>query len=225
MRAAGSSTCSCRARTPVWRAGRRAPCRVQPAVLACVARRRHPAAGWRRRVHGRPVRPARSPLSHFPPRSAGGRTTAALAPEREARVIRVAATGQRPARTRGRSRRSRRCAPARRWPAKLTAVALRLALAMLLARGHDTSTAAKEAPGVHYRPPTEHGGGAAMARQVACRRGSCGARHRSAHRRRHARPARGPRRRARPRRPRLRGPRINLTSSRRLPSPGGMMNT
>ena len=52
--------------------------------------------------------------------------------------------------------------------AKLPPVALKPALAVLLGRGHDTAAAAKEALGLHYRPYAEHGGGAAMARQVAC---------------------------------------------------------
>ncbi len=51
--------------------------------------------------------------------------------------------------------------------ATLPAVALRPALGMLLARGHDSLGKAREALGVHYRPYAEHGGGAAMARQVA----------------------------------------------------------
>lgn len=51
--------------------------------------------------------------------------------------------------------------------ARLPAVALRPALGMLLARGHDSLGRAREALGVHYRPYAEHGGGAAMARQVA----------------------------------------------------------
>ena len=51
--------------------------------------------------------------------------------------------------------------------AKMPAVALKPALAMLLARGHDTAARTKEALGVHYAPYAEHGGGAAMARQVS----------------------------------------------------------
>ncbi len=51
--------------------------------------------------------------------------------------------------------------------AKMPAVALKPALGMLLARGHDTAARAKEALGVHYAPYAEHGGGAAMARQVS----------------------------------------------------------
>lgn len=50
--------------------------------------------------------------------------------------------------------------------ARLPAAALKPALGMLLARGHDTTAQAKEALGVHYAPYAEHGGGAAMARQV-----------------------------------------------------------
>ncbi len=49
---------------------------------------------------------------------------------------------------------------------RLPAVALRPALAMLLARGHDDASVAKESLGIHSRPYDEHGGGAAMARQV-----------------------------------------------------------
>ena len=49
---------------------------------------------------------------------------------------------------------------------KLPAVALKPAFAMLLARGHDDASVAKESLGVHSRPYDEHGGGAAMARQV-----------------------------------------------------------
>jgi len=50
---------------------------------------------------------------------------------------------------------------------KLPAAALKPALGLLLARGHDDAGRAKEALGVHYRPYAEHGGGAAMARQVS----------------------------------------------------------
>jgi pimeloyl-ACP methyl ester carboxylesterase len=50
--------------------------------------------------------------------------------------------------------------------ARLPAFALRPALALLLARGHDDAGAAAEAVDVHYRPYAQHGGGAAMARQV-----------------------------------------------------------
>lgn len=49
---------------------------------------------------------------------------------------------------------------------RLPAVALKPAFAMLLARGHDDSEVAKQSLGVHHRPYAEHGGGAAMARQV-----------------------------------------------------------
>ncbi len=49
---------------------------------------------------------------------------------------------------------------------KLPALALKPAFAMLLARGHDDASIAKESLGVHSRPYDEHGGGAAMARQV-----------------------------------------------------------
>ncbi len=49
---------------------------------------------------------------------------------------------------------------------KLPAIALKPTLAMLLARGHDQLSVAKEALGVHYQPYAKHGGGAAMARQV-----------------------------------------------------------
>jgi len=49
---------------------------------------------------------------------------------------------------------------------KLPAIALKPALAMLLARGHDQLSVAKEALDVHYQPYARHGGGAAMARQV-----------------------------------------------------------
>jgi pimeloyl-ACP methyl ester carboxylesterase len=50
---------------------------------------------------------------------------------------------------------------------RLPAFALKPALALLLARGHDDADAATEAIDVHYRPYAEHGGGAAMARQVS----------------------------------------------------------
>lgn len=50
---------------------------------------------------------------------------------------------------------------------RLPALALKPALAVLLARGHDTVSRAKQALDVHYRPYAQHGGGAAMARQVA----------------------------------------------------------
>lgn len=50
--------------------------------------------------------------------------------------------------------------------ARLPAVALKPAFGVLLARGHDDAGRAKEAFGVHHRPYVEHGGGAAMARQV-----------------------------------------------------------
>ncbi|MGI8875352.1 MAG: alpha/beta fold hydrolase, partial [Egibacteraceae bacterium] len=49
---------------------------------------------------------------------------------------------------------------------RLPAVALKPALAMLLARGHDDLSIARESLGIHSRPYDEHGGGAAMARQV-----------------------------------------------------------
>ena len=49
---------------------------------------------------------------------------------------------------------------------RLPAAALRPAFALLLARGHDDAAKAKEALDVHFRPYAEHGGGAAMARQV-----------------------------------------------------------
>jgi pimeloyl-ACP methyl ester carboxylesterase len=51
--------------------------------------------------------------------------------------------------------------------ATLPAIALKPALGVLLARGHDTRAQAREALGVHRRPYAQHGGGAAMARQVA----------------------------------------------------------
>lgn len=50
--------------------------------------------------------------------------------------------------------------------ARLPAVAIKPALGVLLARGHDSSDRGKEALGVHYGPYAEHGGGVAMARQV-----------------------------------------------------------
>jgi pimeloyl-ACP methyl ester carboxylesterase len=50
--------------------------------------------------------------------------------------------------------------------ARLPAAALMPALSMLLVRGHDQLPVAKQSLGVHYRPYAEHGGGAAMARQV-----------------------------------------------------------
>ena len=50
---------------------------------------------------------------------------------------------------------------------RLPAAALKPAFAMLLARGHDDASVAKESFGVHARPYDQHGGGAAMARQVA----------------------------------------------------------
>jgi len=49
---------------------------------------------------------------------------------------------------------------------KLPAVALKPAFGLLLARGHDDAGKAKEALAVHHRPYAQHGGGAAMARQV-----------------------------------------------------------
>jgi len=51
--------------------------------------------------------------------------------------------------------------------ARLPAAALKPALGMLLVRGHRTVAQAKEALDVHAGPYAEHGGGAAMARQVA----------------------------------------------------------
>ncbi|HVM28041.1 MAG TPA: alpha/beta hydrolase [Mycobacteriales bacterium] len=51
--------------------------------------------------------------------------------------------------------------------ARLPALALKPAFGVLLARGHDDVAKAKEALGVHHRPYAAHGGGAAMARQVA----------------------------------------------------------
>ncbi len=50
---------------------------------------------------------------------------------------------------------------------RLPAVALKPALGALLARGHDDAGMAKESLSVHFRPYAEHGGGAAMARQVS----------------------------------------------------------
>ncbi len=50
--------------------------------------------------------------------------------------------------------------------ATLPAAALKPALGVLLARGHGTRAQAREALGVHGRPYAQHGGGAAMARQV-----------------------------------------------------------
>ncbi len=49
---------------------------------------------------------------------------------------------------------------------RLPAVALKPAFAMLLARGHDDISMAKESLGIHSRPYEQHRGGAAMARQV-----------------------------------------------------------
>jgi pimeloyl-ACP methyl ester carboxylesterase len=51
--------------------------------------------------------------------------------------------------------------------ARLPALALKPSLAVLLARGHDTRSRGQEALGVHFGPYARHGGGAAMARQVA----------------------------------------------------------
>lgn len=45
-------------------------------------------------------------------------------------------------------------------------MALRPAFGVLLARGHDDASKTRETLGVHHRPYAEHGGGAAMARQV-----------------------------------------------------------
>jgi pimeloyl-ACP methyl ester carboxylesterase len=50
--------------------------------------------------------------------------------------------------------------------ARLPAVALKPALGMLIARGHDALSVAKESLYVHHRPDAEHGEGAAMALQV-----------------------------------------------------------
>jgi pimeloyl-ACP methyl ester carboxylesterase len=50
--------------------------------------------------------------------------------------------------------------------ARLPAVALRPAFGVLLARGHDDAGKAREALAVHHQPYAQHGGGAAMARQV-----------------------------------------------------------
>ena len=50
---------------------------------------------------------------------------------------------------------------------RLPAAALRPALGLLIARGHDDAAQAKESLAVHYRPYAEHGGGAAMAHQVS----------------------------------------------------------
>jgi pimeloyl-ACP methyl ester carboxylesterase len=49
---------------------------------------------------------------------------------------------------------------------RLPAAALKPALGVLLARGHDDNGVARESLAVHFRPYAEHGGGAAMARQV-----------------------------------------------------------
>jgi pimeloyl-ACP methyl ester carboxylesterase len=49
---------------------------------------------------------------------------------------------------------------------RLPALALKPAFATLLARGHDDAAVAKESLGIHSRPYEEHGGGAALARQV-----------------------------------------------------------
>jgi pimeloyl-ACP methyl ester carboxylesterase len=51
--------------------------------------------------------------------------------------------------------------------ARLPALALKPSLALLLARGHDARSRAQEALSTHYGPYARHGGGAAMARQVA----------------------------------------------------------
>jgi len=50
---------------------------------------------------------------------------------------------------------------------RLPAAALKPALGLLIARGHDDAARADESLAVHYRPYAEHGGGAAMARQVS----------------------------------------------------------
>jgi len=49
---------------------------------------------------------------------------------------------------------------------KLPAAALKPALAAIVLRGHDDAEMAKESLALHYRPYAEHGGGAAIARQV-----------------------------------------------------------
>jgi len=49
---------------------------------------------------------------------------------------------------------------------KLPAAALKPALAAIVLRGNDDAEVAKESLALHYRPYAEHGGGAAMARQV-----------------------------------------------------------
>jgi pimeloyl-ACP methyl ester carboxylesterase len=49
---------------------------------------------------------------------------------------------------------------------RVPAFALRPGFGVLVARGHDDAAVAKESSGVHYRPYAEHGGGAALARQV-----------------------------------------------------------
>ncbi len=51
--------------------------------------------------------------------------------------------------------------------ATLPAIALKPALGVLLARGHDTLAQARAALPIHEKPYAQHGGGAAMARQVA----------------------------------------------------------
>lgn len=51
--------------------------------------------------------------------------------------------------------------------ARLPVAALKPMLSVLLARGHDDRVRAGESLGVHLRPYAEHGGGAAMARQVS----------------------------------------------------------
>lgn len=50
---------------------------------------------------------------------------------------------------------------------RLPAAAIKPALGMLIARGHDDRSVARESLGVHYRPYAAHGGGAAMARRVS----------------------------------------------------------
>ena len=50
---------------------------------------------------------------------------------------------------------------------RLPAPAVLPSLAVLLAGGHDDLSAARQALRVHYRPYAQHGGGAAMARQVS----------------------------------------------------------
>ena len=51
--------------------------------------------------------------------------------------------------------------------ARMPAALLKPSLAMLIARGHDDRSVARESLDLHFRPYAEHGGGAAMARQVS----------------------------------------------------------